>query len=46
MGVARSGLWTPAYYKDPLFLTLDLGHNAQYTPVRLTFARDNYISFW
>ena len=43
MGIALSGLWTPAYYKNSLFLTLDLSHNAQYTLVRLTLARDNYI---
>ena len=46
MDVARSGLWAPAYYKNPLLLTLDVSHNDQYTLVCLTVARDNYISCW
>ena len=46
MDVARSGLWAPAYYKNPLLLTLDLSHNDQYTLVRLTVVRDNYILCW
>ena len=43
MGVARSMLWAHAYYKNSLLLTLDLSRNDQYTLVRLTLARDNYI---
>ena len=46
MEIARSGLRAPAYYKNPLLLILDLNHNDQYTLVRLTLARDNYISCW